>query len=469
LIFFRDPSTGDLYPIRKFTRVKSDKLSADAEIVVIDFCVSEFPKTAQKLSELLNQNPSLNHPKHPLFNLCKFSQDSKGDTPESMVKIRLVQTIECANDREKLDIFDRLLGQESKDELEDEERWVGTVKSLNCSENMQYSCFLYLREMLDQHGKKVRESTSRGFLSAPAGTYYTAKVTQFCLENTKLVTKAADLTEALDTPIEIEMSTDHDHIRILEGKYTLDGLYDGCELTFKTETDAAGANTAFTIGQSQINPDKSPKAPDVPAPAGNSIAGTTGPTITNPAAANPAERRAAFVPTITVALEITHATWQWAVLFVGALFLLGGFFLNATNHVSPLLKKAKDAQLITITIAIGATLTTWLGKDFWATIFRRSTILWTGAAALVNGWLFALGIALGLIGLSMVGYLKSAEHWVSSKITTAVIWIEDLINSHSFSVGCCVLGVGIVCCVYSVIKFRHVLREAIDRFVARRP
>jgi hypothetical protein len=448
VILFREPSSGELYPIRGFSNAGVESLSAEAPLLVIDFCVGDFPKSAQKLSQLLTnsrQAPSVHSER--LSEICMTSVAAKGITMERMTAIRLVQTIDCDNVNDKHKLLHELLGEKSENDLEDEARWIRTIEALKDLEFMQFCCFLYLRQVSDKQGKMMPESRNRGFRSATAGTYYKAKITQYCLGESKLI-KSEGATDALQPTLQIEMTADLEQIKVLEGKYTLDGRYDGCELTFKTETGAAGSSTVIRIAQAESVADTAAisgqfgydRPPD--GQSDQTFAKTP----------NSSAARAAFLPLITLDLDIRHAAWQRAVLFIGVLFLLGGFFLNTTDYKSSLLAKAKQAQIITVIIAIGATLTTWLGRDFWTSLFKRETFLWRFVTFFVDGWPVTLGLILVIIGSSLTGFLRSVINWVLSAGTKELSSVQKLISDHSFTIGVLVLLVGLVLIVSPVIK-----------------
>jgi hypothetical protein len=348
----------------------------------------------------------------------------------------LVQTISCANEAERSETLRLIAGDDSRDSSDDEARWVKVIDSLDSSENMRNSCFLYLREIVNQKGKAIEQSSTRGYLSAPAGTYYRAMIAQYCTKNTTLVTNGQRFTEALDTPIVIEMRTDHDHIKPLDEQYTFDGLYDICELAFKTETTAAGASTLFSITHTKAAPDPLTTDPLDPAVDVLSLMSVTD------SAATSLQKPEPFSPTIMVGLAIKHARWQWTVLFIGVACLLGGFFLNTTPHVPALLKKAKEAQIITLIIAIGATLTTWLGKDFWATIFRRDIPLWNIVAAPVNR--ITAVLALCLLGWSLMGYLHGITLLFVQKGLRISYTVLNAWRTHTYTIGCVLLALGAI-------------------------
>jgi hypothetical protein len=409
IIFFRDRSTGILYPIRAFSDANVESLNAP--IIAIDFCVGAFPFNGNVFSESLQRESYRkakdgSHPKEKdewhFAEVVKTSQDAANDAAK-LKKMPLIANIQCDRNKEKA-IFEQLFGVRSPNKSDETTHWVNTIKAIGHLPWMQKSCFLYLRDVHDQRGKSLRRSRkNRGFLSATAGTYYVAKVSQYCPDDTLLVLRDPKAPDALKTPIQIETSADHDQIAILEGKHTLDGRYDECQLTFKTETDAAGASTVIRISQSD--------GAVCPCPAETIASPATQPEDT----ASPASQLLAFVPTITTDIEINHAPWQKAVLLTGVLLLFGGFMLNV------LVPDAKDGtsrdfgqslkhfQIFTMLIAMGATLTTWLGKDFWASFFRRRRIFWTVVAFLGKHWLAITGTALMLYGCLMLSPKLSAD------------------------------------------------------------
>jgi hypothetical protein len=437
IIFFRDRSNGELYPIRAFSDANVESL--DAPIIAIDFCVGAFPLNEEVFSEIAERESYLKEDERHFIKLVKTSKDDAAN----LVKMRLITNIQCDRKKEKA-IFAELFGVRSQNKSDETTRWVNTIKTIKKLDCMRKSCFLYLRDVHDQRGKSLRRSRKRGFLSATAGTYYVAKVSQYCPDDSLLVdrSKAAD---ALDVPIQIEASADHDQIAILEGKHTLDGRYDECQLTFKTETDAAGASTVIRISQSDgvVCPCPpvaiAPPAPKLPVPA--------------------------FVPTITADIEIHHAAWQWAVLVTGVFLLLCGFMLNVDvkDAVPPalpsFLQKAKSFQLFTLMIAMGATLTTWLGKDFWASFFRRRLLLWTVVAFLLKHWRIIVGIAFLIFVYLMQPSVADRWHpWVDAKLSS----FQLLVHDHPRWPYETIFGCGIALIVWYfvlVIRNKHFRRE----------
>jgi hypothetical protein len=164
------------------------------------------------------------------------------------------------------------------------------------------------------------------------------------------------------------------------------------------------------------------------------------------------DARNAFVPTITMDMEIRHATWQRAMLFLGVLLLLGGTVLNVyitepkDKGLPNIFQRAKSFQVFTLMIAIGATLTTWLGKDFWASVFRNDIWLWRGMAFLGRYWRRIIGIAMVFIGVeirfaSKLSWLKEVLHEALLCVSSS---IRSVLGKHKFWIAWALIGGGVI-------------------------
>ena len=400
IIILRDPNNGMLYPMRAVRDARVDELADDAPIIPVDFCVGGFPPDPEIL--------------HDLWNDSRFSSLLKRSREETtnVGTLSLVSAIDLGEERQKI-LTSLLEGPASS--IGDVTRWVKTIETVKDITAMKKSCFLYLRDVQDQQGKSLKLGNTRRFLSATAGTYYVAKVSQYCPANSGLAKISSGAPDALEIPIPIDMSSDHDQIRILEGKHNLDGRYDECQLTFKTETDAAGASTVITIGRSENF-------------AGQSVAASV--------RADEKLPDLAYVPTITADIEIQRAPWQNAILFTGVFLLLAGFTLNVDVTDAPVgvipsfWQYLKHFQIFTMMIAMGATLTTWLGKDFWASIFRHNMWLWSSIVFGADNWLMITSTLVFLFGL--LGWSTAAKHsfaelvWFRFTIGFGIIWVATV-------------------------------------------
>ncbi|HMI54234.1 MAG TPA: hypothetical protein VK525_22185 [Candidatus Saccharimonadales bacterium] len=360
IILLRNSLDGLLYPIRAFTRAKSEGLG---DLTLIDFCVGNFPTKAG--GALQAGEFSGGFKKVILASALTELVDGKNVACD--LKPLVLRVEEGSESAKRLT---KLTGEELDSQAHDEDRWVKTIESIQNFQFCKTSCFLYLRRLQNEAGKALPYAAKRGYLRATAGTELVAKVTEFCPSTTTLV-KPPPASDALEKVRRIELCGDASYIRIVEGQHTLDGRYDGCELTFKTETGSAGANTVL-----RISPSKSARTPE-------------------------------FVPTITADLEIHHAPWQRAVLLIGVLLLFIGCYENVTitnETPSVILKQTKQIQIFNLMIAAGVVLTTWLGQDFWATFFRRKLWLWSTVSVFDFGRQAVFGMLLVFMGSQLVGW-----------------------------------------------------------------
>jgi hypothetical protein len=121
--------------------------------------------------------------------------------------------------------------------------------------------------------------------------------------------------------------------------------------------------------------------------------------------------------------------------------------------------RAKSFQVFTLMIAIGAALTTWLGKDFWASVFRREIWVWRGMTFLGRYSRFIIGTALALIGLSIrfppnLSCVKETLNFVSSSI-------RSLLGEYKIWIAWALICGGVILIVWNKVSLVRAKREVL--------
>jgi hypothetical protein len=271
LVVLRDPTTGELFPIR---HIHIFEVLLSGQIMVVRFHVGSFPDSDQlnaaaRIRAMVTRLSKVNLPNSSLYPLIYEIED------------------EVLNELENN-------GTAGADQSF---RWRSVIETLRASPGMQDCGYLHLRKITDERGEEEESTDDDGQLAVDADSAYKLEVLSYVL-----LMSSTSPTQDVVEEATLAMAVDEKLVTPLVGESSIVSRYDDHILSFRTLTTPGGNSTHIRLLVKR-----------------KEVTGTA---------------QFPYFPNIDLDLSMRFSNWQWVSAGVGSVLLgVGWIFVPKYSDI----------------------------------------------------------------------------------------------------------------------------------------